>query len=360
MQLLDELNVALLLYQRRAAGHNGSIMEPEGVKENMQICHEDILNLLEVGRSAERRQNGEKARLGTGEVGDRARHAHEMLEIMSHGRYEAPNGTWVDVKEAVRKAVAGSVFFSESSWYASPLLKSPSLYRTDISVKQWTTLSAMQDLSAHLPDGCTIGVLNYASQKNPGGGFTNGAGGQEESLARSSVLYPCLTRFWEQFYRHDVGVFHHGIIVSPRVLVVRDDDGGLLDRPYPVHFVTAAAPNRDRAGVSERKATVALRERVSRVLDVLVRCEVTDVVLGAWGCGAFKNDPATVAFIFKEHLSGNFRGRFRSVVFAILGAGEAQVFANEFGIAVSDPLSEASKRGVVPHQRAAKTQCCAI
>merc|ERR1712232_993055 len=122
-------------------------------------------------------------------------------------------------------------------------------------------------------------------------------------------------------------------------LVVRDDDGNLLDCPYSVHFVTAAAPNRDRVGVSERKATAALRERIARVLDVVSRYQVTDIVLGAWGCGAFKNDPATVAVIFREHLSGRFRGTFRSVVFAILGATEAQAFANEFGTDVVHPLS---------------------
>ncbi|HVT71393.1 MAG TPA: TIGR02452 family protein [Trebonia sp.] len=40
------------------------------------------------------------------------------------------------------------------------------------------------------------------------------------------------------------------------------------------------------------------------------------LVLGAWGCGVFRNDPAVVATAFAGHLDRT-RGRFDRVVFAV-------------------------------------------
>ena len=93
------------------------------------------------------------------------------------------------------------------------------------------------------PDSCfielereenKIGILNFASAKHPGGGFLNGAEAQEESIARSSTLYPSLiSPTAEAFYtvhRHDpqAGYYSHSMIYSPNVLLLRDDDGSYL------------------------------------------------------------------------------------------------------------------------------------
>ena len=60
-----------------------------------------------------------------------------------------------------------------------------------------------------------------------------------------------------------------------------------------------------------------------------------NLVLGAWGCGAFGNPTAPVAALFKKHLaSEEFRGAFEHVVFAILdplGTGNLGPFKQEFG-----------------------------
>jgi uncharacterized protein (TIGR02452 family) len=42
------------------------------------------------------------------------------------------------------------------------------------------------------------------------------------------------------------------------------------------------------------------------------------LVLGAWGCGVFKNDPEQIAELFRSALAGRFRGAFTHVVFAVL------------------------------------------
>jgi hypothetical protein len=80
-------------------------------------------------------------------------------------------------------------------------------------------------------DDNKIGILNFASAKHPGGGFLNGAQAQEESIARSSTLYPSLmsetaTPFYT-VHRHDpqAGYYSHSMVYSPNVLLLRDDEG---------------------------------------------------------------------------------------------------------------------------------------
>mmetsp|Transcript_136711 Transcript_136711/g.424724 ORF Transcript_136711/g.424724 Transcript_136711/m.424724 type:complete len:117 (-) Transcript_136711:15-365(-) len=96
---------------------------------------------------------------------------------------------------------------------------------------------------------------------------------------------------------------------------------------------------------AEQEAAALMHERVLRVLDVFARHGARDIVLGAWGCGVFGNDPSTVAGIFRDKLLNEFRGRFRKVVFAVLDARMAAVFAREFEVEVVPPGSEGSKWG---------------
>merc|ERR1712129_14053 len=111
---------------------------------------------------------------------------------------------------------------------------------------------------------------------------------------------------------------------------------------------TAAAPNRGvlgkRAG-ADQEAEAALRERAARVLQVFAEHSTADLVLGAWGCGVFKNEPKTVATIFKHLLGGRFSGAFRRVIFAVLDPRMAEDFAKVFG---TDLVNSSPPRGKAP------------
>jgi uncharacterized protein (TIGR02452 family) len=49
------------------------------------------------------------------------------------------------------------------------------------------------------------------------------------------------------------------------------------------------------------------------------------LVLGAWGCGVFRNDPDVVAGAFASHLRhGDWAGRFERVVFSVLDTSPGQ------------------------------------
>jgi len=171
-----------------------------------------------------------------------------------------------------------------------------------------------------------VAVLNFASARKPGGGYLSGAQAQEEALCRSSALYRTLLTARAEYYdhhRHDPSPFYSDrVIHSPTVPVFRDDRGTLLDTPYTVRFLTVAAPN---AGVilRDRPDEVAripdtFTSRAERVLETAASQHYSRLVLGAWGCGVFRNDPAMVAEAFRSLLAGRFAGRFEHVSFAVL------------------------------------------
>jgi uncharacterized protein (TIGR02452 family) len=183
-----------------------------------------------------------------------------------------------------------------------------------------------------------VAVLNFASARNPGGGFLNGAQAQEEALCRASALYTCLLRareFYDHHRAHRDPFYTDRVIHSPAVPVFRDDRGGLLDEPYTVGFLTAAAPN---AGVVLRTAPErapqlgpALAVRAERVLETAAAHGYRRLVLGAWGCGVFQNDSAQVAGAFHDLLvNGRFAGAFDHVVFGVLDRTRDQATRGSF------------------------------
>ncbi len=181
--------------------------------------------------------------------------------------------------------------------------------------------------------------LNFASAKNPGGGFLGGAKAQEESLARASSLYLSLLKAPEfyAFHRAQRDLrYSDRVIYSQNVSVFRNDKGALLEEPYVTSFLTSAAPNlgailRNQPDFAESVPEV-LHRRAIRVLEVAAAHGHRTVVLGAWGCGVFRNDPAVVAEAFREALKEV--DRFDHVIFAIYdhlsGTPVYQAFADAF------------------------------
>ncbi len=239
--------------------------------------------------------------------------AREAVDLVERGEYLAPSGGSVRIGDAAAAAVGGTRLYLPDDELAPP---TPAAADVTIEVTGESTLAAARRL------GGEVAALVFASAKNRGGGFLNGAQAQEESVARSSALYACLTAAPE-FYAYHRGQddlrYSDRVIYSPRVPTFRDDRGHLLDAPYPVTYLTAAAPNASalRNNQPELLPTVpaALNARAARVLAVAAAHGHRRLVLGAWGCGVFGNDPATVA----EAFAGALRQHpyFDHVVFAV-------------------------------------------
>lgn len=309
---------------------------PQGAQEEV-----DLASLLRVGPVVEEAARAEKARSEKSRKGQMARDAHECLNILEVGGYDTAGGDWVDIKESVKAAVKGSFFYDAAGWRPAKL-GTPRFKAPVIEVWHCTVLAASEELVA-AEDAGKLGVLNFASARNPGGGFTTGAVAQEESIARSSALYPCLTKHFDNFFTPSraapSGIYTSAMIYSLQVPVVRDDKGQLLDKPYLADFLTAAAPNfstlqrRQSASAARSEAEAALRERIPRVFNTFAAHGATDLVLGAWGCGVFGNDPATVARLFADGMRG-CHGHFRRIVFAVLDPEMARVFGETLGVEV--------------------------
>ncbi|MFJ2211698.1 TIGR02452 family protein [Streptomyces sp. NPDC101062] len=274
--------------------------------------------------------------------------AKETEEIVRSGVYRAPDGREVVLRAAVDAAVAGTRTYGPGPvGPAGPPVRSTASGGTDraasggtdraasggtdraapaVEVTGESSLDAARRLTAADP-GAPVAVLNFASARNPGGGYLNGAQAQEEALCRASALHTTL-RAAPEFYAHhraDRDPFYTDrVIHSPGVPVFRDDRGRLLDTPYQVGFLTSPAPN---AGVIARRAPedvhripAALAARAERVLETAAAGGYRRLVLGAWGCGVFRNDPAAVAAAFRALLTGagRFAGAFDETVFAVL------------------------------------------
>ena len=162
-------------------------------------------------------------------------------------------------------------------------------------------------------------VLNFASYKKPGGMFLAGSRAQEESLCHESVLYNVLRTkkaYYEWNGRHvNDSLYENRALYSRDVVFVRGGTAVLCD------VITCAAPNRTAAkkyaGVSDARNSEALRSRIGFVLDIAKNSGVYTLVLGAYGCGVFGQDPREVASVFRECLEGDYAGVFGQVVFAV-------------------------------------------
>jgi uncharacterized protein (TIGR02452 family) len=248
--------------------------------------------------------------------------AHETVEIVKRGFYDLPDGHRIDIAPAVRACLEATRFFPPHALkdVRNEALTRPVGDRTAIEVRNETTLAGITRLLAS--GRGPVAALNFASAKNPGGGFLNGSQAQEESLARSSALYASLLRAPDYYLGHrrlSSCLYTDAMILSPGCPVFRADDGTLHAEPHLATFITSAAPNAGAIGGDEAADLPdVFRRRGEYVLALAAAHGYDTLVLGAWGCGVFRNDPALVAATFAEHLYGLWAGRFLRVVFAVL------------------------------------------
>lgn len=178
--------------------------------------------------------------------------------------------------------------------------------------------------------GKKVAVLNYANNVAIGGAPYS-AGAQEESLCRCSTLLPCLQAMKEPFYMKHREQARKGkmnfmgnddLIYTPDVVVFKSDlrtdpvypQMLSSDEWYKVNVITCAAPVMVRVFTLPDNYETVIRSRIKKILDVAAREGNEVIILGAWGCGAFKNPVEIVARVFAE-LVKNYH--FEIVEFAL-------------------------------------------
>ena len=179
-------------------------------------------------------------------------------------------------------------------------------------------------------------ALNFANGVVPGGGFLQGATAQEEALCRSSALYATLVNdpMYEVHRSRDEPDSTDWVIYSPNVPIFREDDGSVLEKPWLLSFITCAAPYAPEIG--QPRSGDLLQQRIHRILSVCRAYGASSLVLGAWGCGAFKNDPKRTARDFRRSLETDFAGVFAEIVFAVTDWSPERRFLTPFHEAFSE------------------------
>src|SRR4051812_24038795 len=187
----------------------------------------------------------------------RAELARGTVEIVERGSYRSASGRVVDIAHSVRACLEATRYYppEELERLRGEVLGHPGTDRSTVfEVVDETTLTGIARVLSR-GEG-PVAALNFASAKNPGGGFLNGSQAQEESLARSSALHASQMRAWHFYEHHRASsslLYSDAMILSPGCPIIRDDDGTLLDEPRSAAFITSAAPNAG-AAASNRPA----------------------------------------------------------------------------------------------------------
>lgn len=253
-----------------------------------------------------------------------SRLGEEAALFIDQGWYPTAGGGSVDWSEQVGQSRRSRLSIPPEA--SLPSASAAAFPVTQVEITNETTLAAAHRL---VHSGKRPLVLNMANGLHPGGGFLSGSRAQEESLCRSSALYATLVG--------DPMYAAHGMrktsdstdwaILSPDVPIFRDEDGRPLDETWLASFITCAAPFAPRVG--QPAAGDLLDVRIGRLLDVARAYGYTSLVLGAWGCGAYRNDPTRTARDFRRHLERH-AGAFDQVVFAITDWSAERKFLGPF------------------------------
>lgn len=218
---------------------------------------------------------------------------------------------------AVQDSTKSQVFIAESATVNTPSPHKPEKAKVVVSGKR-----SLEAAESYAKQGKKVCVLNFASATNPGGGVMNGSSAQEECICRCTTLYPCLNTntMWNCFYqphrKASDPLYNNDCIYTPNVCVFKSDTN--FPEPLPqsewwsVNILTCAAPNlRERpsnamnphagnraAKITPKELEQLLTSRIKRIFEIAVANQNEVLVLGAFGCGAFRNPPEIVAKVF--------------------------------------------------------------
>ena len=199
-------------------------------------------------------------------------------------------------------------------------------------------------------------VLNFANSVSPGGGVRRGARAQEEDLCRKSTLLlslesNCAEPYYLYHRANNPYLASDAMILSPYVEIIRDENNDLLDEPIKVAVLTCAAPNlmMGNQGLTEKQLEDLLYQRIQGIIAMAASLNYNKLVLGAWGCGAFRNDANMVAKLFHKAFK-TFQCGYRKastlfdqVTFAVLDRSSELYNYNSFNNAFIDYYAEEDK-----------------
>ena len=244
-------------------------------------------------------------------MGKRVRILRETMKAAEDGCY------FVDEKEV--KLPVSFEQIKEVKLYTPPQVSQlseqdmPGNKPIQITLRNQDTLEAAVELHQHRKENeKPVLILNFANPHRPGGGIRSRPGTQEEHLCvKTTVLCSLETEEAWHFYQTNLDCGTQAqtdtILISPNTMVIRNPNLSLREDPFPIAVMTVSAPIASRMEQEELpNLENILRSRIRGMLRTAAAEGYTRLVLGAWGCGNFGNDPELVARLFHENLTGNF------------------------------------------------------
>lgn len=197
---------------------------------------------------------------------------------------------------------------------------------TNVSVVPADSIDGLQYLNKYKKTG----ILNFADYYVPGGMFLKGSTAQEEFLCHNSTLYLALCSKQDTFYTPHVqhcttALYRNDMLATDRCWVFDANR-----RMQCCSIITCAAPYKTKVAMEDlHLVDETLRVRIDHILRQFAVMQCEQLVLGAYGCGVFSNNPYFVADVFKNWIK-NHNGVFEHVVFAIPKGSNYYVFMEVF------------------------------
>ena len=268
---------------------------------------------------------------------DRKRIAQETLKCIEDGFYLNHKGERLSLR-------SGETLFDLSIAYTA-ISKDPvqDLYEsTQITVVSRDCMEVAQE---EAQSGANVALVNFASPIEPGGGFEEGTNGQEEQLCYSSELAGFMKQVLIKFSTEDRRDFfplnnhqdrqpgeplkHEKVVYTPHVKFFRSNAAhhyAFLEKPFAVGIISSAAVSQppldlhssDNPIYRDANDSDYVKEAIHSQLDTAYRAGHDTAILGAFGCGSFKNPPLAVALLYRQVIEAHFKKAFKKIIFAIL------------------------------------------
>lgn len=245
-------------------------------------------------------------------------------ELVQQGFYITESGKRIDFADG-EEILKNTVFYDSE-------------FETDVPTIGATLVEVINDdcleVGARLKnDGYNPAILNMASRTTPGGYVTVGTGGQEETLFRRTDLYRSLCQFVPNAKQYGLPVSEYqyplddnfGGIYTPNATIFRESETQgykLMDKSVKISFISVVGLNRpdiDSNGMIAQHHVNHIKNKMRTILRIGIRHAHDSLVLGALGCGSFRNPPSHIAKLFHEVFEEpEFKNKYRLISFAIL------------------------------------------
>lgn len=278
----------------------------------------------------------------------RIKEFRNTIDIVNKGRYVTENGTYYSFPD-------DSDMMCKTVFYEREICLPEAVQGCEQTIVEVQNIDCLYAGAQLKEQGYNPAVLNMASRRNPGGGVVTGAGAQEETLFRRTNLFRSLYQFAPFAGMYGIKTSHHqypldrnfGGVYTPEAIYFRESEQkgyALLDNPVSLSFITVAGMNRPdltAEGMIADYYVEPIKNKIRTIFRIGLAHGHDSLVLGALGCGAFRNPPRHVARLFHEVMDElEFKNKYRRIVFAILNdhnahqshnpEGNYKPFADEF------------------------------